>query len=117
MRERRRTLRYPFVATAELIEEKSKTQLSVRVTELSLYGCYFDAVNPFPTSTPVLVKIFRGLEFFEARGVVLYAQATLGMGVGFEKVHPFFLKILHGWLREAENAPLKLVGEHPQDKG
>jgi hypothetical protein len=61
MKERRRTIRYPFVAYAELIEEKSQTHLSAQVSELSLYGCYFDMINPFPVSTPVLVKIVTEL--------------------------------------------------------
>ena len=107
MKERRRTVRYPFVASAELIDEKSQTHLSTRVAELSLYGCYFDMVNPFPPETEILVKIVRGLVFFEARAIVLYSQPNLGMGVGFRKVHPYFLNILHDWLREAEKARLK----------
>jgi hypothetical protein len=106
----RRTPRYPFAATAELIEEKSKTQLSVRVTELSLYGCYFDTVNPFPAGMSIQVKIASDLQFFEARATVLYSQPQLGMGVRFEKVHPYFLGVLHGWLRQAAKARLKPVG-------
>ena len=53
------------------------------------------------------MKIVRGLVFFEARAIVLYSQPNLGMGVGFRKVHPYFLNILHDWLREAEKARLK----------
>jgi hypothetical protein len=101
-RERRRTPRYPFVAVAELIEAKSQTQLSTRVTELSLYGCYFDTMNHFPCGTSILVKIVSDLVFFEAAGVVVYSQPSLGMGVTFRKVHPYFLKILQGWLRQAK---------------
>jgi hypothetical protein len=107
MKERRRTIRYPFDASAELIDSKSKTQLSTRVTELSLYGCYFDTPSPFPTETMVQVKIVSGLVFFEARGTVVYSQANLGMGVAFREVHPYFLKVLHTWLLEAEQARQK----------
>jgi hypothetical protein len=82
-----------------------------------LYGCYFDTISPFPVGALLLVKIVSGLEFFEARCTVVYAQPNLGVGVRFEKVHPYFLKILHGWLREAEKTRLKLVGKVPQEKG
>jgi hypothetical protein len=109
MSERRRTIRYPFVASAELIDEESQTQLSVRVTELSLYGCYFDTVNPFPVQTRVLVKIVTEHVFFEAYGTVIYSHPNLGMGVAFQQVHPYFLRILQGWLMDAEKTRLRLT--------
>ena len=112
MNESRRTLRYPFVANGQVIEEKSKAHLTVRVTELSLYGCYFDTLNPLPVGTPILVKIVTGLEFFEAQGIVRYSQPHRGMGVTFERVHPYFLTVLQGWLKEAEQkARLELPHE------
>jgi hypothetical protein len=83
MKERRRTIRYPFVASAELIEEKSQTYSQRLFSELSLYGCYFDTINPFPVSTPILVKIVMELVFFEAHATVVYSQPFLGMGVAF----------------------------------
>jgi PilZ domain len=101
-KEKRRTPRYPFVASAELIEVESQTQLSTRVSELSLHGCYFDTISPFPEGTSILLKIVRGLVFFEAQGLVAYSQPNLGMGVEFQRIHPYFLKVLQGWLIEAE---------------
>ena len=105
--ERRRTPRYPFVAVAELIDAKSQTQLSTRVTELSLHGCYFDTINPFPSGALILVKIVSDLVFFEAAGLVVYSRPNLGMGVTFQKVHPYFLAVLQGWLLQAEKARYK----------
>ena len=64
--ERRRTPRYTFIATAELINEKERTKTETRVSELSLHGCYFDTVNPLPDGTPIHVKIYFENEFFEA---------------------------------------------------
>jgi hypothetical protein len=46
--ERREVPRYPFVASAEQIDVNTGTQLSARVSELSLKGCYLDTLNPFP---------------------------------------------------------------------
>ena len=56
-REQRRTPRYTFIASAELIEQKTDVRIATRVSELSLNGCYLDMMNPFPQGTLVLVKI------------------------------------------------------------
>jgi hypothetical protein len=102
--ERRRAPRYPFVASADLVETESRIQLSARVTDLSLYGCYFETMNPFPAGRSILIKIVSGPVFFKARGTVVYSQANRGMGVEFQALHPSFLKVLQGWLLEAERA-------------
>lgn len=101
-RERRRTPRYPFFASAELIETKSEARMSTRVSELSLYGCYLDMMNPFPTGTAVLVKIYTGDERFECRAMVVYALPHQGMGVTFQDVNPNFQTVLEKWLEEAK---------------
>ena len=84
--EKRRCPRYPFIASAELIEEKADVRIASRVSELSLYGCYLDMINPFPTGTMVLVKISAGDAFFEARSKIIYSQQNMGAGVGFLSV-------------------------------
>jgi hypothetical protein len=94
--ERRRTIRYPLVASAELSEEKSQTHLSARVTELSLYGCYFDAINPFPVSTRIVVKIVSRLVFFEAHGTVVYFTASSPDGRCVPPDPSIFLESLKG---------------------
>jgi len=46
--EKRRSPRYSFIASAELIEVKADVRIVSRVSELSLHGCYLDMMNPFP---------------------------------------------------------------------
>lgn len=99
--ERRRTPRYPFVAVGELIDEAARTKMEVRVTELSLNGCYFDMVNPLPDATPIHVKIYFENEFFEAKGKVIYAQQNLGMGATFEEMPTYSVPVLKKWLLRA----------------
>jgi hypothetical protein len=99
--ERRRTPRYPFVAVAELIDEQSKTKMEIRVTELSLHGCYFDMVNPLPDGTPLHVKIYFENEFFEAKGKVIYSQANIGMGATFDEIPSYAMPVLKKWLLRA----------------
>jgi PilZ domain-containing protein len=99
--ERRRSPRYPFIASAELVEQVSEARMSTRVSELGLHGCYLDMMNPFPHGTKVLVKIYTDSEYFEASSTVVYSQNNIGMGVKFEDVKPAFATVLNKWLLQA----------------
>lgn len=104
----RRTPRFPFSASAELIRMDTHATESTRVNELSLYGCYLDTTTPSPRGAQVLVKIMSRGQFFEAAATVVYSQPSLGMGVAFREVKPVFLAVLQKWLRQAlekQNAP------------
>jgi len=103
---RRRVPRFPFVASVELIEERTSAKMNARVTELSLYGCYLDTVNPLPAGTMVSLKIFTETEYFEGRANVVYAHPDLGMGLAFRDVRPQFLPVLKNWLMAALQAKL-----------
>jgi PilZ domain len=101
-REQRRTPRYTFIASAELIEQKTDVRIATRVSELSLHGCYLDMMNPFPEETLVLVKIFAGEDFFQAKARIIYVQPNLGCGVSFLEVEPQPLVVLRHWLDTAQ---------------
>jgi hypothetical protein len=96
--EKRRSPRYSFVASAELIEEKADVRIASRVSELSLHGCYLDMMNPFPTGTMVLVKITAGDAFFEAKSEIIYSQPNMGAGVRFLQVKTDSQAVLELWL-------------------
>jgi PilZ domain len=95
----RLTLRFPFIATAEIAPESSPSA-SIRATvkELSLRGCYLEAPAPFSTKTRVLVKIFVSEEYFEAKATVVYVHPMLGMDLAFREVKPNFRVVLQKWL-------------------
>jgi PilZ domain-containing protein len=99
--ERRRTPRYIFIASAELFEENSDVRVASRVSELSLHGCYLDMMNPFPTGTLVLIKIFAAEQTFQSKGKIIYATPNMGAGIAFLDVEPKFEYILNRWLEEA----------------
>jgi len=103
-KERRRSPRYPFIATAELVEQSSETRMVSRVSELGLHGCYLDMMNPFPQGTKVLIKIFTDSEYFESLATVVYAQHNMGMGVKFDSVKPHFTNVLNAWLLKSMGA-------------
>jgi hypothetical protein len=108
--ERRRTPRYTFIASAELIEEASEVRIATRVSELSLYGCYLDMMNPFPVGTLVLVKISAGDAFFQAKSKIVYAQTNMGAGVVFLEVEAEYQPVLERWLDEAGRSSKNRVG-------
>ena len=101
-KERRRGPRYPFIASAELIEERADVRIASRVSELSRNGCYLDIMNPFPKGTIVLVKIYAGKDFFQSKGQVVYSQMNMGAGVGFTEMERESVAVLEHWLQEAQ---------------
>jgi hypothetical protein len=108
--EKRRSPRYSFIASAELIEERADVRIASRVSELSLHGCYLDMMNPFPTGTMVLVKISAGDAFFEAKAKIIYSQPNMGAGVGFLEVGPESQSALERWLDGAEKEKQRISG-------
>ena len=100
--EKRRSERYPFFASAELIEDKSEVRITTRLSELGLYGCYLDMMNPFPAGTSVLIKISESPATFEAHATVVYSQPNMGMGVAFRDVEERYLKVLQKWMTDAQ---------------
>ena len=109
-RERRRSPRYSFIASAELVEEASDVRLATRVSELSLHGCYLDMMNPFPVDTLVIVKISASDNFFQAHSKIIYSQPNMGAGVKFLEIEPQHLEVLQRWLDDAERTQQKTIG-------
>lgn len=101
--ERRRTPRYPFIATAEIIDPATKASAPARVTELSLHGCYIEMPNPLPKGASLHAKVYSEGKFFESAGKVVYSLQN-GIGVTFHDVRPQFLTVLKQWLLAAAMA-------------
>ena len=102
--ERRRTPRFPFIATAEILEKGTVATSPARVTELSLYGCYVETTGSFEKGAQLLLKVYADGKYFESHGAVLYSQPGQGMGVGFQNVNPHYLTVLKMWLISAAHA-------------
>ena len=96
--ERRRSPRFPFIASAEVYEGSNGSRLSARISDLSAAGCYVGAVNPLPDGTSARVRIFTEILSFEAAAMVAYSHAHLGMGLKFSEVAPNSQNVLREWL-------------------
>ena len=100
-RERRRSLRRIFIASAELYEEQSDVRVASRVSELSLHGCYLDMMNPFPPGTTIRLKIFSGDMTLQCKARVIYSTSNQGAGVGFLDLEPKYEYMVKRWMEEA----------------
>jgi hypothetical protein len=81
--ERRLHPRHPFSAATEAIEDKTRTRLSGRCADVSLGGCYVDAMSPFPTGARVTVRLKHGAKSFESPATVVFSKVGMGMGLAF----------------------------------
>jgi PilZ domain len=99
--ERRRGLRFPFAAEAEVSLEGSDQKLPARVTEIGPQGCYLQMGKPLETGSAIFVKFFAESKFFETKANVAYSQPNRGMGVSFREMKPYFVDVLRKWLLEA----------------
>ncbi len=85
-------------------------RIATRVSELSLYGCYLDMMNPFPVGTLVVVKISAGDAYFESKSKIVYAQTNMGAGVVFLETADQYKPVLERWLDEAGRTQKNRVG-------
>lgn len=99
--ERRRSPRYPFIASAEITDEQENIRTTSRVSDLSKHGCYVEMPNPFPQGTNVLIEIYTEAEFLEAHATVAYLEPKEGMGLTFAEMPPYFASVLNKWLKQA----------------
>lgn len=99
--DRRRSPRFPFIASAQVHTDSMGSQLSARISDISASGCYVDTINPLPDGTSVRVKIFNETKSFEAAATVVYSHTHLGMGLRFSEIAPSSLSVLQGWLPAA----------------
>jgi len=98
--ERPRARRYPFVASAELVDLQSELQFQGRITDLSMYGCGVAASKTLPAGTKLRIIITSKGHTFSALGKVAYAKADGDMGIVFARIEPNDQVILEKWIGE-----------------
>ena len=109
--ERPRARRYRFVASIEMTDVESETQIVEQTCDLSLFGCGVTTQKPLPAGARLLIKIQHAGANFAAMGKVAHAGHGKRMGVVFTKIEPHQQLLLEKWvaeLREARRAkPVK----------
>jgi hypothetical protein len=101
--ERRRTApRHNLIATAEFVDQATQTRASARISEISLGGCYLDALNPLPADAIISLRIVRDTGTFETKARIAYTHPGFGMGATFLETDPAHKSLLEKWLAELE---------------
>jgi c-di-GMP-binding flagellar brake protein YcgR len=100
--QRRRAPRYPFSATAEVLDVMDDSRIRSQVRDLSSGGCYIETADPLPPGTNVLVEIYTDTEFLETHATVAYLEPNQGMGLSFSVMQPYFASVLAKWLAQVE---------------
>jgi hypothetical protein len=100
--QKRRGLRIPFNAAAEVAREGSQDAgAPAKIVEMSLNGCFMEFSPPFAVQTKLRIKIFKEDEYFEANATVMHVRDKVGMGLSFYGVRPHFQGVLQKWILTA----------------
>ena len=106
--ESRKQARYPFSVAADIHDLRSQARISGRCSDLSSGGCYIDTLSPFAAGAYVKIRLERDGREFVATAVVVYAHASMGMGLAFTEMKREHWDVLRSWIAE-------LSGEQPPD--
>ena len=92
--------RIQLVASAEVTERDSQTQLAARISEIGLGGCYVDTLSPFSAGTLVHIRIIRDGGAFECEAKIVYAHDSFGMGIAFTNIALDQRRLLENWIAD-----------------
>ena len=99
--ERRRALRFQFIAPAELVDETSGAQTIAWLSDLGSRGCALGVTAPPGEGTALQLKIENAKEYVEARATVVYCRGHHA-GMVFDEVKPASTAVLNKWLAAAK---------------
>jgi PilZ domain len=94
----RRSPRFPFIASAQVIETRTEARLVARLSDLSREGCYLDMLNPLPTGTRLKINVTHQNQQLDAVGRVVHSELNVGMGIQFEEVGQ--RAVMDAWLSQ-----------------
>jgi hypothetical protein len=106
MPQRRRFPRYPFSATVRVTDLETKARVDGRTSDLSVGGCYVDALATLRIGSKVQVHIEHGEKILEVVANITYAHEGLGMGVMFTEIKPKAQDVLSFWIAELSGEEL-----------
>jgi hypothetical protein len=86
--ERRHFPRVSCRIEAAVVDEMSSMNLPVKVTDVSLGGCYVEMLAPLPVNSSVELTLDTSQGAIHARGKVIASQMGMGMGIAFTGMSP-----------------------------
>ncbi len=106
--ERRRHPRYNCAGTARIWENGQEHDITGRINEISLGGCYVEMMSPMRSGTAIRLQLSVNNRSINLGGTVRNSQPTFGMGVQFTAIAPPEWEKLHRVIAE-------LSGEVPAE--
>jgi PilZ domain len=87
--------------------------LDAHTSDLSMGGCYVDAMSPLPTGTEVELRLLKDGKTFRARTKVAHYSMGIGMGLLFTSMQPAQFSQLEKWFggTESESQPARYALE------
>jgi c-di-GMP-binding flagellar brake protein YcgR len=95
---RRYSLRYPFVAGAEMLELQSGSRVSGMTSDLSLGGCFVCVRRTLRVDARVRGTLMHQGQKVEMLAVVRVVKAEVGMGLEFLDIDPDSKATLLAWI-------------------
>lgn len=109
--DRRRFSRQSCMLDAQLVSENSSVGVPVRITDLSLSGCYIETMTPLPLDSAVNIAISKDRKTVYVSGKVRFSSRGLGMGIMFTAIRPEDFDNIREF---AEPAPRPKMGASPR---
>jgi len=103
---RRRYARYPCSADLELRSGNALVTSRLRITDISLGGCYAETLSPLPVDTLLTITLRSPSGPIHLKGVVCTSHQSMGMGIGFTDVDPEEWKLLVNYVAQLSGKPL-----------
>src|SRR5271156_1394575 len=110
--ERRRSPRYRCQGSAQLRDVRSGVATWATFTDISMHGCYVEAMSTFRVGTELALTIEVNGYRVESRGEVRVAYPNLGMGICFTTISGQDRERLHELLRSLSR-PSVILGPRP----
>jgi hypothetical protein len=103
------------VASIELVEMESESEIREQTTNLSVFGCQVTAQKPFAAGTRVRLRIIHRGAIFAALGHIVNVGKN-SMGVVFTKVEEKDQATLEKWLAEVRDQTERTSGTRQLSK-
>jgi hypothetical protein len=111
--ERRRSVRHTISAVVQVVDLGSGMRLTTRASDLSLGGCYVEALTPFSVGSEVRIGLHKDNNIIEMNGKIVYSSSGLGMGIAFTEVEADHQAALEEWLNTLQQEKTGASAPHP----
>jgi hypothetical protein len=96
--DRRVFRRYPMNVIFEAVDQRSKTRIQGRTSDLSRGGCFVDSISTFPVGSVLSVRLTKENRTLEVEAKVVSSRGGMGMGLKFQNANVENLATIGQWI-------------------